>query len=220
MQVAQLVQELRPRAQNLKLADMQTGYVDTQELKFYVLEALKSLATEFQLDMFVDMNRTLVVTSFGIEAYPLPPNFYGWWAPRDERTSGLSIAETDGTDPVDLPYRDPARYHLEHDTETPSKPSIFTVAAGQLFFSPVPNDAYIVQGVHKIALDDGDDIPGHYAQAVKSETLFLMASDKERLTQTIASERARMVGRLVNNEARLHQVFRPRYSDFTRTRWR
>ena len=213
MRLTTVVTELRSRAQNLGLIDLHTGFTDESEIKFYLIETLRDLVTEYQLDLFVMMNRDLVHTADGVESYTIPESLWGWWSPDDDRTSGLSIAESDGTDPVNLRYRDPARYHLERTTSE-SKPNMFTVSNNMLFFSPVPDAEYVVQGVHRTVLSETDEIPNGYVQAVKAQTLWKMGTDKGKLTNEIVNERNRLMSRLVNNEARTHQKFRRTYDQW------
>lgn len=213
MTVAELLKLMRPRAQNLRLVDESTGFVSEEELRFYLQNQVRYLATNYQLDMFLGMNRRLLVTQSGVENYPVPSTLSGWWSPDDDRTSGLALVlDEANNDRLNLRYRDPARYQHER-TNTADAPSIFTVADNQLWFSPIPDAVYTIQGVHKKVLEAGDDIANMYAYAVIVQTLYRMAEDKGKLTTELAAEQRDVVGHLVNNEDRLHQRFKRAYSE-------
>lgn len=206
MFTAEIIDQLVPRAQTLSLTDPQTGFVDRQEIAQYVQQALRYLSNRYQLQHFLDINRELLTTSAGIEDYEIPPN-YGFFYPEETYRSGMLICEPDNTQPYNLVYYDPARFNLLHNTTSPAKPVAFTLAQSRLWFFPVPDNAYIIQALERGSQENAVQVPEPYAEAVKIETLYRMAADRDRLTAQLDDERRQILRTLVNGESRTRQRF-------------
>jgi hypothetical protein len=207
--VATVIDEMRPRAQRLGLADPATGLVDDSELTTYLLESLRYLANRYQLQHFLEINRQLFTTIANVEAYALPEN-YGFWAPEETRRSGIAVTNTDGTQTTNLEYYDPARFNVLRNPGLTNRPAWFTVTQSLLYLSPVPDKAYVIEGIER-QVQDGSDIPMPYVEAIKIEALFKMASDVAHVApkslSLLAEERKQILRTLVNNEARFRQRF-------------
>lgn len=203
--LAQLVNELRPRAQRLGLGDPATGLVDDSELSTYLVQSMRFLANKYQLQHFLRINRQLFITQADVEQYDIPDN-YGFWAPEETYRSGLSVTDTDGTSTTNLMYYDPAKFNLIRTTDLTSRPSWFTVTQGLIYLSPVPDDSYVIEAIEK-QIQDGTDIPVPYAEAIKIEALVKLASDSGKVNQMLMQEHMDILKPLVNNEARFRQRF-------------
>lgn len=203
--LADLVNELRPRAQRLGLGDPVTGLVDDSELKTYLLEAMRFLANRYQLQHFIRINRQLFVTKASVEQYSLPDN-YGFWAPEETYRSGLAITNTDGTQTTNLSYYDPARFNLVRSPSLTSRPAWFTVTQSLIYLAPIPDQAYFIEAIER-QIQDGTDIPMPYVEAIKIEALLKLASDVGRATQILTQEHMEILRTLVNNESRFRQRF-------------
>ena len=208
MLVADLIVQLKPRMQRLGLVDPVTLFVDPDEAKTYVMEAVRYLANRYQLQHFLQMNRELFRTAASAEFYPLPPH-YGFWSPEETRRSGFVIAESDGTSPNNLEYYDPARFNLLRSTTT-GKPARFTLLQNFMYLQPIPDAVYIIEALER-PVQDGDSVPDPYAQAVQIETLWRMASDLGKATTLLADERTQVLRTLVNGEARQRVRFYTSY---------
>ena len=208
MFVADLITQLKPRMQRLRLVDPVTSFVDADEAKTYVMGAVRYLANRYQLQHFLQMNRELFRTVASVEFYPLPPH-YGFWSPEETRRSGFVIAESDGTSPNNLEYYDPARFNLLRSTTT-GKPARFTLIQNFMYLQPIPSAIYIIEALER-PVQDGDDVPDPYVQAIQIETLWRMASDQGKATQLLADERTQILRTLVNGEARQRVRFHTSY---------
>lgn len=208
MRLDDLVTQLKPRAQRLGLVDAQTGYYDEDEMRFYVEEAMRYLANRYQLQHFLRINRELFRTVSGVESYQIPDN-YGFWDPEETRRSGIAVSDSDGTNPRNLTFYNPARYNLFRQTTT-ARPAWFTVAEDLIYLSPTPDAVYIIEAIER-PVPDGEDIPEPYVQSVKIETLWRMAADQGKGTAILADERTQTLRTLVNNESRFRQRFYTSY---------
>lgn len=204
MTLTDLLTQLKPRAQRLKLVDPQTGFVDEDELTAYIQGAMRSLATTYQLQHFLTINRELFRTTDGVESYTLPDT-YGFVAPIRDRESGILVSASDGTNPLNLVYYDPVHYNLVRST-TESKPTWFTVTEGLMYLSPIPDAIYIIEAVER-AVQEGSTIPAPYAEAIEAETLYQLASDMGTVTPMLVEARQRLLKKMVNDESRFRQRF-------------
>lgn len=200
--------QLLPRLQRLGLVDPITGFYDSDELASYVHAAMRYLANRYQLQHFLSMNRELFRTVANVEFYQIPPN-YGFWSPEETRRSGFAISASNGTNPGNLEYYDPARFNLLRNTTT-GKPARFTLMENRMYLQPIPDTIYIIEALER-PVQDGDEIPELYAEAVKIETLWRMASDQGKATALLADERTQILRTLVNGEARQRQRFYTSY---------
>ena len=210
MQIDAVVNQLKPRMQRLGLVDPVSGFVDPDEMATYVHEAMHYLANRYQLQHFLAMNRELFRTTASAEFYPIPPN-YGFWSPEETQRSGFAISSSDGTNPGNLEYYDPARFNLLRSTTT-GKPSRFTLINNFMYLQAIPDAVYIIEALER-PVQDGDNVPDSYVQAVEIETLWRMASDQGKATGLLADERTQVVRTLVNGESRQRQKF---YTSFER----
>ncbi len=200
-----LLTEMVPRAQRLGLVDMSTGMVDQAELLTYLGVAVRYLATCYQLQMFLRINRQLFVTQTGVERYQLPDN-YGYVAPLETYRSGLLCNTLDGLQPTNLEYYDPARYNLLRTPANTSKPAWFTLTQGQMWLQPIPDQVYAIEAVEK-PTQSGDGVAEAYVAMVEAETLYRMAADQGRVVPELTDERGHLTRSVVNNEARQRQRF-------------
>ena len=166
---------------------------------------MKFLANKYQLQHFLRINRQLLITQASVEQYDIPDN-YGFWAPEETYRSGLAITNTDGTQTTNLMYYDPARFNLVRSSDLTGKPSWFTVTQGLIYFSPIPDAAYIIEAIER-QIQDGTDIPVPYAEAIKIEALVKLASDSGKVTPLLLQEHRDILMPLVNNESRFRQRF-------------
>lgn len=208
MYIADVIDQMKPRLQRLGLIDRVTGFVDADEVRTYVRGALRYLANRYQLQHFLQMNRELFRTVSGVESYLLPPN-YGFWSPEETRRSGFAISASDGTNPGNLEYHDPARFNLLRSTTT-GKPAWFTLVQSMMHLQPVPDTIYIIEALER-PTQEGDVIPDPYVQAVEIETLWRMASDQGKANGLLADERMQVLRTLVNGESRQRQRFYTSY---------
>jgi len=214
MQITELVSEIKPRLQRLKLVDPQTGYFDEDEVVDYVLTAIRYLKNRYQLQHFLEIDRELFRTVASLETYEIPPN-YGFWAPEQTRKSGISVRETSSFEQItNLEYQDPARYNL-YRSSTTSRPARFTVANNLFYLQPIPDTVYIIEGIVR-PLQAGDEVPEPYVLSVQIETLWRMACDQEKATQVLNEERTQVLRTIVNNEKRFRQKF---YTSRERIGW-
>lgn len=204
MQLFDLATSLLPRAQRLGLGDPATGFVDHAELEVYCQGAVRYLANRYQLRHFLAMNRELLRTTVDIERYHLPAG-YGFVAPQDDHHSGLAVTESDGTAPVNLEYKAPATYALLRTTTT-GRPAWFTLAEGALWLMPVPDAVYVVQAIYR-PVQDVDEIPEAYVEAVGAEALWRLAADAGKVSPALQDERVQTARSMVNNEKREAQRF-------------
>jgi hypothetical protein len=218
MVIADIITQLAPRVQTLGLTDTATGFVDHTEIETYVQDALRYLANRYQLQMFLEINRNILTTVAGVESYVMPDH-YGFWAPEETHRSGLAVAETDGTDVTNLTYYDPARFNLLFSATSPGRPSSFTLANGLLYFYPVPDQAYTIQGLIRGSQEHTSNIAEPYVAAVKVETLYRMAADRGKLAPPLADERRELLQALVNGESRTRQRFYTSRERIGRRRW-
>lgn len=205
MLAIQLAAQLRTRVQTLKLVDEQTGFLDEDELEQYIGIAITYLTSLYQLQHFIDINRELFRTALNVETYEIPANL-GFWAPEQTRQSGLAVRETDDENQItNLEYYDPARFNL-YRTGTTGKPAWFTFANNMMWLQPIPDDVYIIEAIIR-PVHDNIDIPDVYIPAVGIQTLYQLASDKNKLTPQLQDEHTRLLRTLVNNESRFRQRF-------------
>ena len=202
MHISEVVHDMLPRLQRLKLVDPVTGFYDLEEVEWYCLSAVQYLVQRYQLQHFTRINRELFRTVNTVESYQLPVNL-GFKPPENERQSGFAIASSDGSSPSDLQYYEPARFTLLYSTTT-GKPARFTFAQNLMYLQPIPDGVYIIQALDRAA---STDVPDHYVSAVQIETLWRMASDQEKATALMADERMHVLRTLVNGEARQRQRF-------------
>ena len=206
MFIDEIVDQLVPRAQTLNLTDPQTGFVDRVEIAFYVKQSLRYLANRYQLQHLMSLDRTLLSTVADTEAYALPDN-YGYWYPGETYKSGMAISHSDGTQVYNLNYYDPARYNLIFNSVNTGKPVAFTIMGGAIHFFPVPDDEYHVQALTRESQENALGVVLPYLEAVKVETLYRMACDKDRLSAALQDERTELLRSLVNGESRQRQKF-------------
>lgn len=87
------------------------------------------------------------------------------------------------------------------------RPVRFTLADNKLWLQATPDAAYWIQAIEKQEIDADFDIPDSYQDAVTTETLYRMSSDRGNLTQALIEERIVSARTLVNGEARLKTRF-------------
>jgi len=207
MRIAAVVAEIRNRCQNRGITDRATGQPDSDEIEFYLLQSLRWYTVRHQLDMFLHMHPALLTTVSEQNAYPIPERLWGWWAPENETTSGLCISASGDTGQGLLHYLDPATFQRTMTTTT-GRPGSFTLAENLLWLTPIPDDVYTVSGVTKTALESEDDVPDQYVPAMQARALYMLASDKGKLSDDLVAEERELQTSLVNNNARMHQQFR------------
>lgn len=200
--------QMLPRLQRLSLVDPTTGFYDPDELDSYIHAAMRYLANRYQLQHFLAMNRELFRTVASVEFYQLPPN-YGFWSPEETRRSGFAISDSAGANPGNLEYYDPARFNLLRSTTT-GKPARFTLIENRMYLQPIPDTIYVIEALER-SVQDGDEIPESYVEAVKIETLWRMASDQGKATAILADEKTQILRTLVNGESRQRQRFYTSY---------
>lgn len=209
MLIAEIIAELKPRLQRLGLIDPTTTYYDEDEVSIYVVGAMRFLASRYQLQHFLNINRDFIRTIAGVESYTIPPN-YGFKAPQETRRSGFAATNTDSTQIANLLYYEPERFNLLW-TDTTGKPAWFTVAGNLMYFQPIPDNVYVIEAIEKVRQED---VPEPYVESVEVQTLWRMASDQaatnERAAKalvTLAPERTEVLRTVVNGEARQRQKF-------------
>ncbi len=166
---------------------------------------MRFLANKYQLQHFLRINRQFIITQASVESYDIPDN-YGFWAPEETYRSGLSITNTDGTQTSNLYYYDPAKFNLVRTPDLTSRPSWFTVTQGLIYFAPIPDASYVIEAIER-PVQDGNDIPVPYYEAIKIEALVKLASDSGKINQLLLQEHMDILKPLVNNEHRFRQRF-------------
>lgn len=185
------------RAERLGLVDPDTNKADAAELELYLFQALLDIVEVHDLDTYMVNNLSLTLTVEGQPDYPMPDDYGRLIMPRSQQKRGIYLFN--GVKNVDLDYVDPNSFARQ----TPSVPAIptqFTVMRRTLWLYPSPDAAYGIRGLYidRVGRPDlDDDVLLSYPTALINETLFLFASDMNRLTQSLAATRTEGLARLV-----------------------
>lgn len=217
------------RARTLTFLDPETRQPDAAEVELAAFMAVLEINDGWDFDFYLVANENMAVTEQGVTAYPLPGNFGRLRVPRDENESGFftNAGEFDAT-PYPLRYRDLEDW-FRLKTVNQSRPYYFTISGDQLLIDPPPDTNgdlnYILQGTYiaNPAILDGDDpLLVTHPTALIAATLARLALDKNASqAAALAAERNTALSKLVNNQARTRQQFRPRYiSERGLSRWR
>lgn len=208
MLITDLITQILPRAQRLKLVDPVTGFIDRDEIYAYVLNAMRYLANCYQLQHFLRMNRELFRTVASVESYPIPDS-YGFWSPEETRYSGLAISNTDGTSIANLEYWDLPRFNNTRSSTT-GRPARFTIAESLLYLQPIPDAVYVIEAIIR-PVQDGIEVPEPYVAMVAIETIYRMAADQGKVTPMLLDERVQLTRTAVNGESRQRIRFHTSY---------
>jgi hypothetical protein len=217
------------RCRTLTFLDPETKQVDAAEVELATYMALLEINDGWDLDTFIIVNENMGVTQEGLTRYALPADFGRLRVPRDKDEAGIFLTGPDDTQPVPLDYRDHEDW-FRKKTTTQSRPSYFTISGNDtLLLDPPPDDNggdnYIIQGVYiksLTSLDGNDSLMVSHPTALIASTLARLAIDKGAAQGAIlVAERDKQLSKLVNNQARARQQFRPRhFTERGLRRWR
>ena len=207
------------RARTLRFEDPDTKQVDAAEVELAAYYALLWIVDGWDLDIFTTFDDAIATTTAGKRDYKLPSDFARLQVPRDKRESGIFLLTTSGQQPNPLFYRDYDDWYRRRST-TNGTPSYFVIQDNDtLLLDPPPDDNggsnYTIQGVYireVDQLDDNDPILVSHPTALIELTLAQLAEDKGATQRVELRNKANSsVSRLVNNQARIRQRFRPRH---------
>lgn len=210
-----IIDILIPRAERLGLAQPEMNKVDAVELELYMFNALLDLVELNDLDVYTVRNTYMAQTLSGVDTYPLPDDFGRLILPRVLLKRGIQIDDT--IDLFDLEYLDPQQLVAKRAPKR-ERPRQFTVLQRNIILYPPPDDNtgnnYTLRGLYieRISRPElDDDILLDYPTALVEETLFRMASDAGRVTQTLATTRneavAKLIGGPLGNPERIGRNF-------------
>jgi hypothetical protein len=185
------------RAERLGLVDESSKKADAAELELYLFQALLDLTDGADLPAYVVQNITIASTAQGTANYAMPDDYGRLIMPRVQNKRGLYIF--DGLLNTDLTYIDPNSFARQVSL-TQGKPEQFTITQRQLWLYPTPDaTAYTIRGVYIQRVDRpdlDDDVLLGYPTALIDEALFRLASDMNRMTQTLLTMRVESLARL------------------------
>lgn len=211
MRLPAIVAQLLPRIQRLGLIDA-TGMYDESEVLAYMENAVRFLASKYQVPMFLVLDRELLRTVNGTDSYLLPGDmslyiptstYISGVLPR--QPSGLVLTNVDGSGLVSLRYEDPPEFltRSQLTATTSGPPQFYTVTGHTLYLFPIPDAVYKVQAVTRSTQDGIEDVPGEAVACVSVETLWRMAADRGIASAVLSQERMDLTSALVNDAARL-----------------
>lgn len=229
MRYQQFLDIVLGRARTLTFLDPETRQPDAAEVELAAYMAILEINDGWDFDFYWRVNENMATTVQGVTTYSLPGDFGRLRVPRDENESGFftNAGEFDAT-PYPLRYRDLEDW-FRHKTANQSRPYYFTISGDQLLIDPPPDtnggSNYTIQGAYIMRLDalDGDDpILITHPTALIAATLARLALDKNAAqAAALVAERNTALSKLVANQARIRQQFRPRYiSERGLSRWR
>lgn len=204
MQYRDVLDILIPRAQRLGLTEASSGEVDAVELEMYMYNALLKLVELVDLSEYTAREPTIAVTEPGREDYPVPEDFGRLIRPTSLLTRGIRLSN--GVTRSALTYLDPTDFDSDY-LESGHVPTHFTVQTRTFYLRPAPDDnggaQYTLSGLyiqrvpritldHEVRLDD--------PAALIEETLFMLASDANVLTQSLATTRTEALARLAGGD--------------------
>jgi hypothetical protein len=195
---ADLLDIMMQRATRLGLVSDATKKADAAELELYLFQALLDITEASDLPAYTVQNTSIVTTAVGIAQYPMPDDYGRLIMPRVQNKRGIYVYDT--FEIVDLTYIDPNAFARQLST-TPSRPEQFTITQRTLSLFPTPDTtAYTIRGVyiqHVDRPDLDDDVLIMYPTALIDEALFRLASDMNRVSQSLSATRAESMARLL-----------------------
>lgn len=217
------------RCRTLTFLDPETKQVDAAEVELATQMSLLEISDGWDLDTFIRLNTDMGTTVAGVTHYALPSDFGRLRIPRDEDESGIYLRNPHSTQPVPLRYRDHEDW-FRKQTTTQSQPSYFTISHNAVLLLDPPPDSnggvdYTIQGVYIRSiesLDLNDQLLVTHPTALIATTLARLAIDKGAAQGAVlVAERDKQLSKLVNNQARVRQQFRPRhFTERGLRRWR
>ena len=206
-----IVDVLLSRAERLGLASEESQQVDAIELEMYLFNALLSLVELNDLDVYTVRNTNIAKTQSGVDNYELPADYGRLILPRSMNHRGMQVDDT--VDLHNLEYLDPSQFNAKR-ADRNGVPTQFTVLRRHIHIYPPPDtnsgNNYTLRGVYieRVGRPDlEDEVLLEYPTALIEETLFKLASDAGRLTQTLATTRneamAKLMGGPLGNPTRI-----------------
>ncbi len=191
LKFSDLLDILMQRAERLGLVDADSKKADAAELEIYLFQALLDLTEGGDLPAYLVQNTTIATTTAGTAVYPMPADYGRLILPRVQNKRGLYLF--DSFELVDLTYIDPNAFSRQVAL-TNAKPEQFTITQRNLYLFPTPDkDTYTVRGLYMQRVDRpelDDEVPIMYPMALVDESLFRLASDMNRVTQSLVATRS------------------------------
>ncbi len=191
LKFSDLLDIMMQRAERLGLVDADSKKADAAEIEIYLFQALLDLTEGGDLPAYLVQNTTIATTTTGTASYPMPADYGRLILPRVQNKRGLYLF--DDFELVDLTYIDPNAFSRQV-TLTNGKPEQFTITQRNLYLYPTPDkDTYTVRGLYMQRVDRpelDDEVPIMYPMALIDEGLFRLASDMNRVTQSLAATRS------------------------------
>ncbi len=186
------------RAERLGLVDASSKKADAAEMELYLFQALLDIIDGSDLPAYTVQNTSIASSTTGIAVYPLPADYGRLITPRVQNKRGIYVFDT--FEMIDLTYIEPNAF-ARQVSMTNAKPEQFTVTQRNLYVFPTPDkDTYTFRGVYIQRVDRpelDDEVLIMYPTALIDEALFRLASDMNRVSQTIATIRTEAIARLV-----------------------
>jgi hypothetical protein len=193
-----LLDILMQRAERLGLVDADSKKADAAELEIYLFDALLHITEGGDLPAYVIQNTSIASTTTGIAQYPMPADYGRLLTARVQNKRGVYLF--DSFEIVDLTYVDPNSF-ARQISMTNAKPEQFTITQRVLYLYPTPDkDGYTVRGTYIQRVDRpelDDEVPIMYPTALINEALFRLASDMNRVTQSLLAMRTESYTRLI-----------------------
>lgn len=198
LKYSDLVDIMIQRAERLGLVDADSKKADAAEIELYLFQALLDITDGGDLPAYMIQNTTIATTTTGVAQYPLPADFGRLITPRVQNKRGIYLFDT--FEMTDLTYIEPNAFARQVSI-TNTKPEQFTVTQRNLYVFPTPDrDTYTIRGVYIQRVDRpelDDDVLIMYPTALIDEGLFRLASDMNRVNQTITTLRTEALARLM-----------------------
>ncbi len=193
-----LLDILIQRAERLGLVDADAKKADAAELELYLFQALLHITDTSDLPAYTVQNMNIVTTQVGVVQYPMPDDYGRLITPRVQNKRGIYVFDT--LQNKDLTYIDPNSFARQVSL-VPGTPEQFTITQRTLSLFPTPDKStYTVRGVYIQRVDRpdlDDDVLIMYPTALIDEALFRLASDMNRINQSLMTTRTESLARLV-----------------------
>ena len=226
MRYQQFLDIVLGRCRSLTFLDANTRQVDAGEVELAAYNAILDINDGWDLDFFTVINDRIAVTTTGEPSYAVPGDFGRLLAPNEDNETGIFILTTSDASPTPIRYREHTEWYRRQSPST-GQPSHFTINNNDtLVLDPTPDSNadvhYIIQGTYIKNIESfgaDDALLVSHPTALIAATLERLAIDRGATqTPVLIAESNRQKSKLVNSQARIRQLFRPRFSTERRLR--
>lgn len=198
LKFSDLIDVLLQRAERLGLVDQDSKKADAAELELYLFQGLLDITDACDLPAYIVQNTNIAATVRGVSSYPMPDDYGRLITPRVQNKRGIYSFDTLLN--TDLTYVDPNSFARQVSL-IQGPPTQFTITQRALWLYPTPDSAsYVVRGVYVQRVDRpdlDDDVLIAYPTALIDEALFRLASDMNRVSQSLTAARAESMARMI-----------------------